>query len=72
MSFRIRLYEMSPTSFLALQFGDDCGSLMIAGTTAMTDARHMIGKIRTELKPHEVYLRSGPLTFRFNSVALWP
>ncbi len=38
----------------------------------MTDARHSIEKIRTELKPHEGYLRGGPLTFRFNSVASWP
>jgi hypothetical protein len=38
----------------------------------MTDALHAIEKIPTELKPHEGYLRGGPLTFRFNSMAWWP
>ena len=38
----------------------------------MTDARHSIEKIRTELNPHKGYLWGGPLTFRFNSVASWP
>jgi hypothetical protein len=36
----------------------------IGGTTALTNAHLAIEKIRTELKPHEDYLRGGPLTFR--------
>jgi len=44
----------------------------IGGTAEMTNAHLAIEKIPTELKPHEGYLRGGPLTFRFNSVASWP